>query len=66
VASKDVVGLEKRYAISIYPGSGTADGTRGDHVLLAPAYNVTPELIEDIVDRTTRLIEDYFSDPRFQ
>jgi hypothetical protein len=61
-----MLGLEKGYAISVYPGSGTADGTIGDHILLAPAYNVTPELIEDIADRTSRLIEDYFSDPVFQ
>lgn len=55
-------GLTKDYAISVYPGTGTADGIRGDHILLAPAYNVTAELIEETVDRTGRLIEDYFSE----
>jgi adenosylmethionine-8-amino-7-oxononanoate aminotransferase len=35
----------------VYPGSGTMDGTRGDHVLLAPPYNVTDTEIDVIVER---------------
>ncbi|KAF4124509.1 Adenosylmethionine-8-amino-7-oxononanoate aminotransferase [Geosmithia morbida] len=38
------IGLED-IGISLYPGTGTVDGTLGDHVLLAPAYNSTPEEI---------------------
>jgi len=34
----------------IYPGGGTADGRAGDHILLAPPYNVTDAEIEMIVD----------------
>jgi adenosylmethionine-8-amino-7-oxononanoate aminotransferase len=34
----------------IYPGGGTADGRAGDHILLAPPYNVTDADIEMIVD----------------
>ena len=34
-----------------YPGGGTADGRRGDHVLLAPPFIVTPSQIADICDR---------------
>ena len=60
------LGLEMPYAISVYPGSGTADGINGDHILLAPAYNVTAELIEDIVSRTARLVEDYFAGSEFR
>ncbi len=33
----------------IYPGGGTADGRAGDHILLAPPYNVTDEELEMIV-----------------
>ena len=32
-----------------YPGGGTADGESGDHVLIAPPFNVTPLQIEEIV-----------------
>jgi adenosylmethionine-8-amino-7-oxononanoate aminotransferase len=35
----------------IYPGGGTIDGRNGDHVLLAPPYNVTDDELELIVDR---------------
>ena len=34
----------------IYPGGGTADGRSGDHILLAPPYNVTDPELEMIVD----------------
>ncbi|KAF2843726.1 adenosylmethionine-8-amino-7-oxononanoate aminotransferase [Patellaria atrata CBS 101060] len=53
-------GLQPPYSISLYSGTGTADGKSGDHILLAPAYNVTASEIEIIVDRTKRVIQDYF------
>jgi adenosylmethionine-8-amino-7-oxononanoate aminotransferase len=31
-------------------GGANLEGTKGDHVILAPAYNVTKEEIEKIVD----------------
>lgn len=34
----------------IYPGGGTADGLSGDHILLAPPYNVTDDELDMIVD----------------
>lgn len=34
----------------IYPGGGTVDGRSGDHILLAPPYNVTDDELERIVD----------------
>ena len=35
----------------VYPGSGTVDGRRGDHVLLAPPYIVADVEIDVIVER---------------
>ena len=35
----------------VYPGTGTVDGVRGDHVLLAPPYNVMDADIDVIVER---------------
>jgi adenosylmethionine-8-amino-7-oxononanoate aminotransferase len=32
-----------------YPGSGAVDGERGDHVLIAPPFNVTDAEIDAIV-----------------
>jgi hypothetical protein len=40
-----------------YPGGGTIDGTRGDHVLLAPPYVVTDSELELIVERLAAAIE---------
>ncbi|GAC1327545.1 MAG: aspartate aminotransferase family protein [Beijerinckiaceae bacterium] len=37
--------------LACYPAGGTADGQRGDHVLLAPPYIATVEEIDLIVDR---------------
>jgi adenosylmethionine-8-amino-7-oxononanoate aminotransferase len=37
---------------------GTIDGQRGDHVLLAPPFIVTPEQIGEIVDRLGSAIDD--------
>jgi adenosylmethionine-8-amino-7-oxononanoate aminotransferase len=34
----------------IYPGGGTADGRAGDHILLAPPYNVADAELDMIVD----------------
>ena len=35
--------------VAVYPGHGTVDGIRGDHVLIAPPYTVTEEELETIV-----------------
>src|SRR4051812_20394883 len=37
--------------LACYPGGGTVDGRRGDHVLLAPPYIATADDIDMIVDR---------------
>jgi hypothetical protein len=34
----------------VYPGGGTIDGRHGDHILLAPPYNVRDDELEMIVD----------------
>lgn len=35
----------------VYPGAGTVDGTCGDHILLAPPYNIDAQMVGEIVDR---------------
>ena len=40
-----------------YPGAGTIDGTRGDHVLLAPPFIVTDADLEAIVERLAAAID---------
>lgn len=36
--------------LAVYPNNGTVDGKEGDHVILAPPYNVTQEEMVEIVD----------------
>ncbi|KAL3458259.1 pyridoxal phosphate-dependent transferase [Aspergillus heterothallicus] len=40
--------------LAIYPGAGTVDGEKGDHVLLAPPYNVTDDELDIIVQTLKR------------
>ncbi len=32
-----------------YPGGGTADGTNGDHILLAPPFTITEDQVDELV-----------------
>ena len=41
----------------IYPSGGTVDGRSGDHILLAPPYNVTDNELEMIVERLADTID---------
>lgn len=56
-ATIHAVGLSEGFGISLLPGSGIADGVDGDVIVIAPAYNVTREDVELIVDRTVKVID---------
>jgi adenosylmethionine-8-amino-7-oxononanoate aminotransferase len=43
--------------LMVYPMGGTADGTRGDHVLLAPPFIVDAPLVDQIVERLGEAID---------
>lgn len=45
----------------VYPGTGTADGVKGDHVIIAPTYLVTEEEIEYIAKTTADIVHHVFS-----
>lgn len=55
-------GLQEGYDISLFPASGSADGWRGDHFLLAPPYTVTAAEVEEIVDRVCRVVDAVFDE----
>ena len=40
-----------RAGLLCYPGGGTADGERGDHVLLAPPYNIEAHHLDELVEK---------------
>jgi adenosylmethionine-8-amino-7-oxononanoate aminotransferase len=43
--------------LMVYPMGGTADGKRGDHVLLAPPFIVDAAAVDTIVDRLGEAID---------
>ena len=47
--------------ITFYHGQGTVDGIKGDHLIVAPGYNVTKEDIEMIVERLVKAIDGGFA-----
>ena len=40
-----------------YPASGTADGRRGDHILLAPPFIISEDEIDMLVTRLANAID---------
>lgn len=52
--------LTARWCLGLYPGQGTVDGVKGDHVIIAPAYNITAEDVEIIVGRVVGVIGEVF------
>lgn len=53
-------GLQDPYSISLHPGNGCADGANGDLLLISPPYNSTEKDIDEVVDRTSKLVRDFF------
>ena len=53
-------GLSKKWNMSFYPSQGTAGGLSGDHVIIAPAYNITSTDVEFIVNTIEGVIKDVF------
>ncbi|KAL3480313.1 pyridoxal phosphate-dependent transferase [Aspergillus californicus] len=54
-------GLKPEFGISLYASPGTVDGIRGDHVILSPAFNVTKEEIDIIVETTVKVLDEVFA-----
>lgn len=56
----NITGMQNPYNIFLLPGTGSIDGFRGDHIVLAPAYNVAEQDIRDIVESVAAVITDFF------
>jgi adenosylmethionine-8-amino-7-oxononanoate aminotransferase len=41
----------------LYPGQGTVDGVRGDHLMIAPPFIITHEQMDEIVALLTEALE---------
>ncbi len=47
-----------RNGLIIYPGSGSVDGTRGDHFMIGPPFTISQTQIETLVDLISRTIQE--------
>ncbi|GKZ40915.1 hypothetical protein AbraIFM66951_006454 [Aspergillus brasiliensis] len=54
-------GLKPEYGVSLYAANGTVDCMKGDHIILAPPYNVSKEEIDIIVDTAAKVLDDVFA-----
>jgi adenosylmethionine-8-amino-7-oxononanoate aminotransferase len=43
-----------------YPSGGTADGKRGDHILLSPPFIITADQIFELVDKLGKAVDASF------
>ncbi|KJX99195.1 aminotransferase like protein [Zymoseptoria brevis] len=57
-AQLHAVGMSPGFDISLLPGGGVADGTNGDVIVVAPAYNCSREDVEFIVEKMVKVIEE--------
>ncbi len=48
------------FGLMCYPGGGTADGEKGDHVLLAPPFNIDSTHVEEIVEKLSSTFDSVF------
>lgn len=50
------------YNMTIYKGTGGADGLNGDHIMIQPPYNITTKDVDHIVEVVTAVIERVFKE----
>ena len=50
------------HGLMCYPGSGTADGVLGDHVMLAPPFIISSGELEELVNRLENSLTAVFKD----
>ncbi|KAI1457107.1 aminotransferase, class III [Annulohypoxylon moriforme] len=52
--------LDPPHNLAVYYGQGCAGQGRGDHIMIMPAYNVTSDVVDMIVDRFVAAFDDVF------
>ncbi|KAJ3505938.1 hypothetical protein NMY22_g17408 [Coprinellus aureogranulatus] len=54
--------LQNGLVVMGFSGGGDLDGNKGDHIVIAPAYNITKEQVETIVDLLVKSVEEVLKD----
>ena len=56
--------MDKGLVIMGFYGGATLDGSKGEHCILSPAYNVTDDEVEKIVDLFVKAVEEIVTEAR--
>ena len=51
-----------KHKVLVYHGQGCAGKEKGDHIMIMPAYNITPQLIREIANGSANAVEDVFKE----
>lgn len=62
--SRRIVDLAKssEFNMTFYPGTGTVDGIKGDHIIIAPPFIITEQDVDHIVKVVSAVIERIFNE----
>lgn len=58
------IALQKGLIVMGMTGGANIEGTKGDHIMLSPAYNITKEEVEKIVDILVEAVEEVLQENR--
>jgi len=53
--------ISSKFNMTIYPGTGTYDGIKGDHIIIAPPFTITKKEIDYIVNALLLIINEVFN-----
>lgn len=53
--------LSPEFNMTLYPGTGTVQGVRGDHIIIAPPYTITKEDVDYIVKVISAVVDNVFT-----
>lgn len=52
----------EEFKVYIYPGGGTVDGVDGDHVIVAPPFDISEKEMDHLVDGISMAIRAVFAE----
>lgn len=52
--------ISSKFNMTVYPGTGTVDGVRGDHIIIAPSYIIRKKDVDHIVNVISAVVNIVF------
>ena len=53
--------ISPKFNMTIYPGTGTVDGVKGDHIIIAPPFIIKKKDVDYIVKVVSAVVHDVFN-----